>query len=51
SQSESKETCLQPWKTLHVSLTDQEIISRWKALINEYCTNVANEISPNKTKT
>lgn len=50
SRSESKDTCLQPWQTLHVSLQDQEIITRWKALINEYCTNVGNEIRPVKTK-
>ena len=51
SQPESKETCLQPWAKLRVSIQDKEIVMRWKALIEEYCTNIDSEISPIKTKT
>ncbi|EAS44462.1 hypothetical protein P3TCK_14935 [Photobacterium profundum 3TCK] len=46
SQPESKETCLQPWKTLRVSMKDKDIVMRWKALIEEYCTNVDRDIKP-----
>lgn len=51
SQPESKETCLQPWTKLRVSIKEKEIVMRWKALIEEYCTNIDTEITPDKTKT
>lgn len=51
SQPESKETCLQPWKKLRVSIKEKEIVMRWKALIEEYCTNIEEDINPEKTKT
>ncbi|CAH1561277.1 Transcriptional regulator [Vibrio jasicida] len=51
SQPESKETCLQPWKKLRVSIKEKEIVMRWKALIEEYCTNIEADINPDKTKT
>ncbi|MGI9918776.1 winged helix-turn-helix domain-containing protein [Vibrio owensii] len=51
SQPESKETCLQPWTKLRVSIKEKEIVMRWKALIEEYCTNIDAEITPDKTKT
>lgn len=51
SQPESKQTCLQPWTRLRISVQEKEILMRWKALIEEYCTNVESDINPIKTNT
>ncbi|GAM54595.1 hypothetical protein JCM19231_5559 [Vibrio ishigakensis] len=51
SQPESKQTCLQPWTRLRISVQEKEILMRWRALIEEYCTNVESDINPIKTNT
>ena len=38
SQPESKETCLQPWSSLKLSIKEPRIIKQWENLMVNYCT-------------
>ena len=45
SQPESKETCLQPWSSLKLSIKEPRIIKQWENLMVNYCTAVGKEFS------
>ena len=45
SQPESKETCLQPWRSLKLSIKEPLIIKPWEDLMINYCTSVGEEFA------
>lgn len=45
SQPESKETCLQPWSSLKLSIKEPLIIKQWENLMINYCTSVGEEFA------
>ena len=45
SKPESKSTCLQPWKSLKLSVKEPLIIKQWENLMLNYCTAVGQQFS------
>ncbi|MFA0192259.1 winged helix-turn-helix domain-containing protein [Vibrio lentus] len=50
SKPESKSTCLQPWKSLKLSVKEPLIIKQWESLMLNYCTAVGQQISGQNKK-
>ena len=50
SKPESKSTCLQPWKSLKLSVKEPLIIKQWEKLMLNYCSAVGQQFSNNKEK-
>ncbi|WP_135444143.1 winged helix-turn-helix domain-containing protein [Vibrio tasmaniensis] len=51
SKPESKSTCLQPWKSLKLSVKEPLIIKQWENLMLNYCTAVGQQFSKENKKT